>query len=320
MRLENKAVTQHERVNHIMNSSESTTPAESSMPVEQKADQLCRMIQSYGRVAVALSGGVDSAVVSKAAYAACGRDAIAVTAVSPSLASGELEAAKALAEGIGLRHKIIHTDEFRVDGYQRNAGDRCYFCKTELYDQIEILLPQLQVDVICNGANLDDQGDHRPGMKAATEHSVRSPLIDARLTKQDVRELAKFWNLDVWDKPAMPCLSSRVAYGVEVTAERVRRIDRAERFLKETFGLQELRVRLEANDLARIEVREESISELSQPKNRQHLVNFFHEIGFQYVTIDLQGFRSGSMNAALEVVELQIQSPQQNCETPSQTG
>lgn len=276
------------------------------MTIQETADNLCRILQGYGRVAVALSGGVDSAVVAKAAALACGENAIAVTAVSPSLATGELEVARQLARAVGLRHETIHTNEFRVAGYQRNAGDRCYYCKTELYEQIEELLPKLDVDVICNGANVDDQGDHRPGMKAAAEHAVRSPLIEAGCTKSDVRTLAQLWSLEVWDKPAMPCLSSRIAYGVEVTPERVRRIDQAEQFLCKTFSLREFRVRLEAHDLARIEVPEEFLETLVQTENRQQIIKAFREIGFQYVTIDLEGFRSGSLNASLDIVELQI--------------
>ncbi len=277
--------------------------------VEQHAEKLVEILQQYGRVAVALSGGVDSAVVAQAAFIACGDQAVAVTASSPSLATGELDLAKKLSAEIGIRHEVIKTAEFEVAGYQRNAGDRCYYCKSELYQFIEEILPRLNVDVICNGANLDDQGDHRPGMRAAQEHSVRSPMVEAGMTKADVRALAKHWGLEVWDKPAMPCLSSRVAYGVEVTAERVQMIDRAESFLRETFSLRELRVRYETNDLARIEVPVESIATLVAPDCREQIVQKFREIGFRYVTIDLEGFRSGNLNQILDFVEFQPASP-----------
>ncbi len=267
---------------------------------------LVSILAGYGRVIVALSGGVDSAVVAKAAAIGCGNQAIAVTASSPSLAKGELETARQLAGTIGLHHEVIDTEEFSVAGYQQNAGDRCYYCKSELYERIEEKLPQWNADVICNGANLDDLGDHRPGMRAARECHVRSPLIEAKISKQGVRALAKYWQLEVWDKPAMPCLSSRVAYGVEVTPEKVQWIDAAERFLKETFSLQELRVRYEENGLARIEVPTESIALLVQSPARETIVSTFREIGFQYVTVDLEGFRSGNMNQVLDIVKLRI--------------
>lgn len=267
-----------------------------------KRDRLLGLLRDYGRVAVAFSGGVDSTVVAKAAQLACGDQCVAVTAVSPSLAAGELDDARRLARLIGIRHVVIDTQEFADPNYLRNAGNRCYYCKTELYSQLGALVPQLGVDVIANGANVDDQGDYRPGMQAATEHTVRSPLIEAGFSKAQVRELARHWELPVWDKPASPCLSSRIAYGVEVNPERVRRIDDAERFLREELGLRELRVRLEAGDLARIEVPISALPHLVQPATRERIAARLHELGFRYVTLDLEGFRSGSLNAALPLV------------------
>jgi uncharacterized protein len=268
------------------------------------ADRLIALLSGWERVAVAFSGGVDSAVVAKAAQLALGERAVAVTAVSPSLASGELENAREVAALIGIRHEILRTDEFQRPGYVANASNRCYFCKTELYERIERYRDRLGFAVIANGANLDDRGDHRPGMTAAAEHAVRSPLIEAGLTKADVRELAKSWGLPVWDKPASPCLSSRVAYGVEVTPERVARIDAAERFLRDEFGLRELRVRLEANDLARIEVPAPALPRLTEPETRERVVGRFRELGFRYVTLDLEGFRSGSLNVVVPLESL----------------
>lgn len=274
-----------------------------------RRDRLLDLLRGYGRVAVAFSGGIDSTVVAQAARLACGERAVAVTAVSPSLAAGELEQATALAEQIGIRHRVIHTDEFQNPDYLRNAGNRCYFCKTELYTRLEELVPELGVDVIVNGANLDDRGDHRPGMQAAREHLVRSPLMEAGLSKSDVRALALAWDLPTWDKPASPCLSSRIAYGIEVTPERVARVDAAERFLRETLGLRELRVRLEAHELARIEVPLAALAGLIAPATREQVARRFRELGFQYVTLDLEGFRSGSLNAVLPLESLRVLGP-----------
>ena len=271
-----------------------------------KRDRLLELMAGYGRVAVAFSAGVDSTVVAKAAQLACGESAIAVTAVSSSLAGGEEDEARRLAEQIGIRHRVVHTREFDNPDYLKNEPNRCYFCKTELYTRLEQMLPELGVDVIANGANLDDRGDHRPGMQAAREHTVRSPLIDAGLTKADVRELARLWDLPVWDKPATPCLSSRIAYGVEVTPERVRRVDAAEQFLRQQFGLREFRVRHEANDLARLELPADRIAEFLAPEVRHRVSAHLRSLGFKYVTIDLDGFRSGSMNAVVPVEALTI--------------
>jgi uncharacterized protein len=205
-------------------------------------------------VVVAYSGGVDSAVVAKAAHLACGDRAVAATAVSSSLAAGEAEGAAEVARQIGIVHQTVATAEFENPQYLANPTNRCFYCKTELYQRLETYLAADPDVVIVNGANVDDLGDHRPGMVAANEHRVRSPLVEAGISKAEVRELARHWNLPVWDKPAAPCLSSRIAYGVAVTPERVQRIDAAEQFLRERFGLRELRVRLEANELARIEI------------------------------------------------------------------
>jgi uncharacterized protein len=276
--------------------------------LDQKCDRLLALLAGMGRVGVAFSGGVDSAVVAKAAMLACGENAAAFTAVSLSLASGEREAAEDLARLIGIPHRIIQTGEFENPDYLKNASNRCYFCKTELYTQLENIAPVLGVETIVNGANLDDVGDYRPGMQAAIQHRVRSPLIEAGLTKSDVRALARHWGLPVWDKPATPCLSSRIAYGLEVTPERVGRVDQAERFLRETLGLDELRVRHEANDLARIEIPAGELGRLADPALRRAVSETLHQFGFKYVTLDLDGFRSGSMNAVLPLVNIDLPS------------
>jgi uncharacterized protein len=207
-----------------------------------------------------------------------------------------LAAAQAVAALIGMDHRVVETDEFSRPEYVRNAADRCYHCKTELYGQLERLAPTLGVAVLANGANLDDAADYRPGMQAAAEHAVRSPLQETGLTKAEVRQLAAHWGLPVWDKPASPCLSSRIAYGVEATPERVAAIDLAEQWLR-SRGLSELRVRVHAGDLARIEVPLESLGKLCDVETRGELVRRFRELGFRFVTLDLEGFRSGSLNA-----------------------
>ena len=267
-------------------------------------DRLIATLKSYGRVAVAYSGGVDSTVVAQAAQLALGDMAIAVTAVSESLAEGEREEAEALARRIGIRHRVIHTEEFADPNYLRNNPDRCYFCKSELYGRLAGLLGALEVDVIASGANLDDAGDHRPGMRAAGERGVRHPLQECGLTKADVRALARAWDLPTWDKPATPCLSSRIAYGEAVTPERVRMIDQAEQWLRQR-GLRLLRVRYHKGDMARIEVPLEDLPRLADPALRDGLVTAFRALGFKYVTLDLEGFRSGSLNALIPLELIQ---------------
>lgn len=270
-----------------------------------KRDRLLDLIAGYGSCAVAFSGGVDSAVVAKAAQLALGDRAVAVTGTSASLAEGELEAAQKLADEIGIRHQTLATEEFANRDYLRNAPDRCFHCKTELYTQLEGMAEKLGVQVIVNGANLDDRGDYRPGMAAAREHDVRSPLIECEMTKADVRSLAAHWKLPVWDKPASPCLSSRIAYGEEVTPQRVAMIDRAEQFLREQ-GFRELRVRYHGDDLARIEVPLAALPRLADGELRQAVVAKLRSLGFKYVTLDLEGFRSGSLNQIIGVDDLKI--------------
>jgi uncharacterized protein len=272
--------------------------------IEQR-DRLVRTLRDYGRVAVAYSGGVDSAVVARAAFEAIGDRAVAVTAVSESLASGELEEAEALASKIGIRHRVIRTEEFADPNYLRNNPDRCYFCKSELYGRLSEMLRVIDADVIASGANRDDAGDHRPGMKAAAENGVRHPLQECGLGKAEVRALAKGWGLPTWDKPATPCLSSRIAYGEEVSPERVRMVDEAERWLRDR-GLRLLRVRYHKGDLARVEVPVEELPRLASPGVRDELVPAFKALGFKYVTLDLEGFRSGSLNALIPLDALRM--------------
>ena len=266
-------------------------------------EKLIETLRGYGRVAVAFSGGIDSTVVAQAAYEALGDATIAVTAVSESLAAGELEEAQELARKIGIRHRVIRTEEFADPNYRRNDSNRCYFCKSELYGRLSGLLGDLGVDLIVSGANTDDMGDYRPGLRAASEYGVRHPLQECNLSKADVRALARAWGLPTWDKPASPCLSSRVAYGEDPTPERVQMIDQAEQWLRQR-GLRTLRVRYHKGDLARIEVSPNDLPRLVELEVRGELITTFRSLGFKFVTLDLEGFRSGSMNSVIPVESL----------------
>jgi uncharacterized protein len=276
-----------------------------------KRERLLAILRDLGSVAVAFSGGIDSTVVAQAAHLALGDRAIAVTADSPSVPRSELAEARRLAEQIGIRHRVVTTAEFANPDYVRNDGTRCFFCKDELYHRIEAVLPELGVRAICSGANLDDQGDYRPGLKAAAEHAVRHPLQEAGCTKADVRALARAWGLPTWDKPASPCLSSRLAPGVQVTVERTARVEAAEAYLK-TLGYRECRVRLHEGELARIEVPAAELARLADPAVRTELARRLRELGFKYVTLDLEGFRSGSLNdlISLDTKNLFTHAPQ----------
>jgi pyridinium-3,5-biscarboxylic acid mononucleotide sulfurtransferase len=267
-----------------------------------KRDRLLELLTNLGSCAVAFSGGVDSAVVAKAAALACD-DAVLVTGSSAALAAGELEASRQLAELIGLRHVEVETQEFANPNYVANAPDRCYHCKSELYSQLDQLAAQAGMRTVVNGANADDLGDYRPGMKAAAEHGVRSPLAECGITKQEVRALAVEWELPVADKPATPCLSSRVAYGEAVTPERLAMIDRAEQFLR-SLSFRELRVRYHAGDMARIEIPLADISKFCEPAICSAVVSEMKGLGFKFVSLDLAGFRSGSFTTLVPVQEL----------------
>ena len=253
------------------------------------------VLRGCGSVAVALSGGVDSAVVAFAARAELGGRALAVTGRSASLAAAERDDVEALVARIGIRHRWIDTAEFADPAYAANDGRRCYHCKSHLYDDIARLRGEEEFAAICSGANLDDADDYRPGLAAAAERGVRHPLQEAGLDKAAVRALARGWGLEVWDKPAAPCLASRLAPGVAATAERVGRVEAVEALLR-AEGLRDVRVRVHPQEHARIEVAPADLPRLVAAPLRGRVVAKCREVGFRFVGLDLAGFRSGGLN------------------------
>lgn len=269
----------------------------------EKLEQLQALFKEMEQAIIAYSGGVDSTLVAKIAYDVLGDKALAVTAMSPSLLPEELEDAKIQAATIGIRHQVVETHEMDNPNYTSNPINRCYFCKSELHDTLKPLANKLGYPYVIDGVNADDLRDYRPGIQAAKERGARSPLAEVGVSKIEVRQISQHLGLSWWDKPAQPCLSSRFPYGEEITVTKLQRVGRAEIYLRK-LGWDNLRVRSE-NDTARIELSPEQIQNFIANTDLKLLVSVFQEFGFIYVTLDLEGYRSGKLNQVLSKEVLQ---------------
>ena len=264
---------------------------------EQKLEQLKNIFQPMGQALIAYSGGVDSTLVAKIAFDVLGDRALAITAVSPSLLPEELADAQTQASQIGIKHELVETHEMDNPDYTSNPINRCYFCKSELHDTLKPLALERGYPYVLDGVNADDLQDYRPGIQAAKERGARSPLAEIKVSKAEVREISRSLGLAWWDKPAQPCLSSRFPYGESITVTKLQRVGRAEIYLRQ-LGYQNLRVRSQ-EDTAKIELPAEIISQFVQQEDLPQLVKEFQNLGFVYVTLDLEGYRSGKLNSIL---------------------
>ena len=262
-----------------------------------KFDILCEALSNYGSIAVAFSGGVDSTLLLKVAHDVLGDDVLAITGKSASVPAREIEATRAFCEQEGIRHSIVETHEFEIEGFDHNPPDRCYHCKRELLTRLREEAAAHDIWIIAEGSNLDDEGDYRPGFRAVREMDVISPLRGAGFTKSDVRQLAKYLGLSVWDKPAFACLNTRFAFGDEITVERLALVDNAETYLA-SIGFPHVRVRVH-DSAARIEVPESDIGRLVETDTRHMVAETLKSLGFSFVSVDMLGYRMGSMNETL---------------------
>ncbi|WP_425060078.1 Pyridinium-3,5-bisthiocarboxylic acid mononucleotide synthase [Sporomusa carbonis] len=268
--------------------------------INEKLASLLDILKEMDTVAVGFSGGVDSSFLAAAAQRALGDKAVAVTAYSETLPESERQEAIAIARQIGIRHVLLHISELESAEFVANTADRCYYCKRERFSALKKWADTQGIAWVLEGSNADDTSDYRPGMRAIDELSgVRSPLLEAGLTKDEIRELSKEWGVPTWNKASAACLSSRVAYGLPVTAERLKQIEQAEEFLKQ-FCTGQVRVR-HHDRLARIEVSQADIPVLAQPDKAVLISEKLRQLGFAYVTLDLSGYRTGSMNAVLNL-------------------
>lgn len=270
---------------------------ETDLTTDQKIERLAEILRGLGSVVVAFSGGTDSVLLMDVAREVLGDRALAVIGASPAYPPEEIAAACEVAERLGVTLKIVNTDQMADVDFVRNDARRCYFCRVELYDKLNEVAQAEGFAHVVDGANLDDTGDYRPGRQGAAEKGVRSPLLEAGLTKAEIRAVSRTRNLSTWDKPSSPCLSSRFAYGIPISSEALDRLARAERYLR-TLGLRQLRVR-HHDQIARIEVLPEDLPRLVDPAIRTGIVTELKKLGWSYVTLDLAGYRTGSMNEVL---------------------
>jgi len=267
--------------------------------LEAKYTRLVGLLRDMQRVVVAFSGGVDSTLLARAAGDALGEGALLVTADSETYPEAELAEARRLATLLDLRHVVVRTEELANPEYARNGSNRCFFCKEELFGRLAPIAEREGITTLVYGANLDDLGDHRPGMKSAAARGVRAPLIEAELSKREIRDLSRALGLPTWDKPSYACLSSRFQYGDRITAEKLRQVDAAETFVR-SLGFRQFRVR-HHDRLARLEIPLEEIPRLWQDGRHEAIVTRFRELGYFYVAVDLAGFQSGSANLLLNL-------------------
>ena len=260
-----------------------------------KLEQLKNNLKQMKCVAIAFSGGVDSTFLTKVAYEVLGEKAIAVTATSSTYPKRELEEAKQYAKQIGIQHILINSEETEIDNFSKNPNNRCYYCKKELFSKIKQIAKENNLNYVLDGSNVDDTSDYRPGMKALEELGVVSPLRDVGFTKQEIKELSKDMQLDTWDKPAFACLASRFPYGVKITKSKLMQVEKAESFLF-SLGIKQFRVRYH-DETARIEVFKNDFQKVLN--HSEEITKYFKEIGFKYITLDMEGYRTGSLNEGL---------------------
>jgi len=264
----------------------------------EKEQNLRRMMREMKRVLVAYSGGVDSAYLALIATQELGENAVCITGISPSVSQMQREEAAKIAESFDFNFQTIETEELENPAYQANPTNRCFHCKTELYGKLSALAKNREIKFVLDGTNTDDLGDYRPGKIAAQDKGVQSPLIEVGLSKNEIRKLSKSQNLPSWDKPASPCLSSRIAYGVPVTIERLSKVERGEEILR-GLGFREFRVRVH-EEIVRLEIAPNEMQLALSLQMTEKLANKFRSLGFKYVTLDLHGYRSGSMNEVVK--------------------
>jgi len=265
--------------------------------MEEKQQQLFSLLRDMGRVIVAYSGGTDSAYLAWAANRALGDQSVAITADSASIPESHKRDAIDFARQFGIRHELIPTHEFENPDYLKNDANRCFHCKDELFDRLEEVGRERGIEHIVYGVNMDDLGDYRPGQNAAKLHRVKAPLVDAKLSKAEIRELSRVAGLPTWDRPAAACLSSRIPYGTPVTIENIKRVENGEEELK-ALGFRQFRVRFHG-EIARIEIAPEEMEKALSVEMARKFTNIFKKLGFQYVTLDLEGYRQGSLNEVL---------------------